>query len=404
MASDKSRWTEPEEGHDDEGSSSERGPVGGASGSAGASRMRESMYDESSVRTYLNDIGRVPLLTALQEIALARRIEQGDEAARRHMIEAELALGGVDRTAISRAGAELLRSGAGRQFRAHAGHAEVRDYHRGNKFSDLRHLVDTPNDLRRALAEKVSASVRLPVHVVERLVNQTDHPRVHTCDLGREPERLEVAAAIAITEDDDARPQVGVPAGRHPTISWARTPLPDPHPPGAITVEAPHHDRSSSPGSGCKGPGLSAEGSSSNSHGAPSGPAVFDQVGSYEDEEERLVWLEHFKAFELLVGVGVAAPYLAGCRGPARPRLQYQSHAVPRSVCPQQSICSDAGREVVVPWIGSSITWCPLAPSLPTAEPQMAPDDQEEHAPSTEAEIEGSSFFVGTGLQPRSTC
>jgi RNA polymerase primary sigma factor len=211
MASDKSRWTEPEEGHDDEGSSSERGPVGGASGSAGASRMRESMYDESSVRTYLNDIGRVPLLTASEEIALARRIEQGDEAARRHMIEANLRLVvSIARRYLGRglSFSDLVQEGNFGLMRA----TQKFDYHRGNKFSTyatwwIRQAIT------RALADK-GRTVRLPVHVVERLsaIKRTIHELRQ--DLGREPERLEVAAAIGITEDE-----------LHALLDVAETPL-----------------------------------------------------------------------------------------------------------------------------------------------------------------------------------
>src|SRR4029453_12290339 len=47
-----------------------------------------------SLRLYLREIGKVPLLTADQEVALAKRIERGDEVAKQHMIEANLGLGG----------------------------------------------------------------------------------------------------------------------------------------------------------------------------------------------------------------------------------------------------------------------------------------------------------------------
>lgn len=211
MASDDARWTEPEDGQGDGGSTLERGEARGVSGAAGRSRTRDSVHDESSVRTYLNDIGRVPLLTASEETELARRIEQGDEAARRHMIEANLRLVvSIARRYLGRGlgFSDLVQEGNFGLMRA----TQKFDYRRGNKFSTYATWW-IRQSITRALADK-GRTVRLPVHIVERLsaIKRTIHELRQ--DLGREPEGVEVAAAIGITEED-----------LHALLDVAETPL-----------------------------------------------------------------------------------------------------------------------------------------------------------------------------------
>lgn len=169
------------------------------------------VQDESSVRTYLNDIGRVPLLTAEEEVELARRIEQGDDAARRHMIEANLRLVvSIARRYIGRglSFSDLVQEGNFGLMRA----TQKFDHRRGNKFSTYATWW-IRQSITRALADK-GRTVRLPVHVVERLsaITRTIHELRQ--DLGREPEQAEIAAVIGISEE-----------GLHALLDVATTPL-----------------------------------------------------------------------------------------------------------------------------------------------------------------------------------
>ncbi len=199
MASDDSRWTEMDTRQDEEGSTLEQGEVRGASRPGDGSRAIDSVRDESSVHTYLSDIGRVPLLTAREETELARRIEQGDGAARQHMIEANLRLVvSIARRYLNRglSFSDLVQEGNFGLMRA----TQKFDYRRGNKFSTYATWW-IRQSITRALADK-GRTVRLPVHIVERLsaIKRTMHELRQ--DLGREPEWVEIAAAIGITEGE----------------------------------------------------------------------------------------------------------------------------------------------------------------------------------------------------------
>jgi RNA polymerase primary sigma factor len=154
---------------------------------------------DPSVRAYLNEIGRTALLTPEQEIELATRIQQGDEDARRHMIEANLRLVvSIARRYVGRglSFSDLVQEGNFGLMRA----AVKFDPKRGNRFSTyatwwIRQAIT------RALADK-GRTVRLPVHIVERLstirrgANQLRH------ELGREPELAEIAQAAGLTEGE----------------------------------------------------------------------------------------------------------------------------------------------------------------------------------------------------------
>ncbi|MFL5822637.1 MAG: sigma-70 family RNA polymerase sigma factor, partial [Solirubrobacteraceae bacterium] len=119
-----------------------------------------------SLRLYLRSIGRVNLLTAEQEVQLARRIERGDMAAKQQMIEANLRL--VVSIAKSYLGRgltflDLIQEGSMGLIRA----VEKFDYRRGYKFSTyatwwIRQAVT------RAIADK-GRTIRIPVHMVEKL-------------------------------------------------------------------------------------------------------------------------------------------------------------------------------------------------------------------------------------------
>src|SRR5208283_4352651 len=143
-----------------------------------------------SLRLYLRAIGRVELLTAEQEVMLARRIERGDMDAKQHMIEANLRL--VVSIAKSYLGRgltflDLIQEGSMGLIRA----VEKFDYRRGYKFSTyatwwIRQAVT------RAIADK-GRTIRIPVHMVERL-NRLTHAERHLIQrLGREPSAAELA-------------------------------------------------------------------------------------------------------------------------------------------------------------------------------------------------------------------
>jgi len=143
-----------------------------------------------SLRLYLRSIGRVPLLAAEQEVALAKRIERGDMAAKQHMVEANLRL--VVSIAKGYVGRgltflDLIQEGSLGLIRA----VEKFDHRRGYKFSTyatwwIRQAVS------RALADK-ARTIRIPVHMVERLNKLISAERMLIQQLGREPTAEEIA-------------------------------------------------------------------------------------------------------------------------------------------------------------------------------------------------------------------
>ena len=149
-----------------------------------------------SLRLYLRSIGQVELLNAAQEVALAKRIERGDMEAKRQMVEANLRL--VVSIAKSYLGRglgflDLIQEGSLGLIRA----VEKFDYRRGYKFSTyatwwIRQAVT------RAVADK-SRSIRIPVHMVEKLNRVHFVERQLVQDLGREPEPFEIADELGWT-------------------------------------------------------------------------------------------------------------------------------------------------------------------------------------------------------------
>ncbi len=149
-----------------------------------------------SLRLYLRSIGRVPLLSAEEEVALAKRIERGDIAAKQHMVEANLRL--VVSIAKGYVGRgltllDLIQEGSLGLIRA----VEKFDYRRGYKFSTyatwwIRQAVT------RSLADK-GRTIRIPVHMVERLNKLIHAERRLIQQLGREPSPAELAAELDCT-------------------------------------------------------------------------------------------------------------------------------------------------------------------------------------------------------------
>jgi RNA polymerase primary sigma factor len=152
-----------------------------------------------SLRLYLREIGKVPLLTADQEVYLAKRIERGDMSAKRQMIEANLRL--VVSIAKSYLGRglsflDLIQEGSLGLIRA----VEKFDYRKGYKFSTyatwwIRQAVT------RAIADK-ARTIRIPVHMVEKLNKVVHIERQLVQRLGREPRPDEIAEELEMTTEE----------------------------------------------------------------------------------------------------------------------------------------------------------------------------------------------------------
>jgi RNA polymerase primary sigma factor len=146
-----------------------------------------------SLRLYLRSIGRVPLLTAAQEVELAKRIERGDMVAKTHMVEANLRL--VVSIAKGYLGRgltflDLIQEGSLGLIRA----VEKFDHRRGFKFSTyatwwIRQAVT------RAIADK-GRTIRIPVHMVEKLNKVVHVERQLVQALGREPTPEEISEEL----------------------------------------------------------------------------------------------------------------------------------------------------------------------------------------------------------------
>jgi len=152
-----------------------------------------------SLRLYLREIGKVPLLTADQEVTLAKRIERGEMDAKQHMIEANLRLVvSIAKGYLGRGLSflDLIQEGSLGLIRA----VEKFDYRRGYKFSTyatwwIRQAVT------RAIADK-ARTIRIPVHMVEKLNKVTHIERQLVQRLGREPTPEEVAEELEIPTDE----------------------------------------------------------------------------------------------------------------------------------------------------------------------------------------------------------
>lgn len=148
---------------------------------------------EDSIQMYLREIGKVPLLTAEEEVALAKRKEKGEREAERRLIEANLRLvvSIAKKFAMkSLSLADLIQEGNIGLFRA----VEKFEYRKGYKFSTyatwwIRQAIT------RALADQ-SRTIRIPVHMVETINKLQQVERQLIQDLGREPLPEEVSAEM----------------------------------------------------------------------------------------------------------------------------------------------------------------------------------------------------------------
>src|SRR5436305_6560703 len=152
-----------------------------------------------ALQRFLKDVGKVDMLTAAQEVELAKRIGRGDHRAKKEMVEANLRLVVSIAKKYRNQGLpflDLIQEGTIGLVRA----AEKFDYRRGFKFSTyatwwIRQAI------ARALADK-ARMIRIPVHVVEKLNKIGRAERKLVTELGREPTPEEIADVTGIEPDE----------------------------------------------------------------------------------------------------------------------------------------------------------------------------------------------------------
>jgi RNA polymerase primary sigma factor len=162
-----------------------------------AEEPREVSTD--ALQLFLKDIGKVDLLTAAQEVELAKRIERGEHSAKQEMVEANLRLVVSIAKKYRNQGLpflDLIQEGTIGLVRA----AEKFDYRKGFKFSTyatwwIRQAV------ARALADK-ARTIRMPVHVVEKLNKIVRSERKLRAELGREPTAAEIGRDLDLTPEE----------------------------------------------------------------------------------------------------------------------------------------------------------------------------------------------------------
>ncbi|MNO36249.1 RNA polymerase sigma factor SigA [compost metagenome] len=153
---------------------------------------------DDPVRMYLKEIGRVPLLSADEEIQLAQRIENGDEEAKRRLAEANLRLVvSIARRYVGRGMVflDLIQEGNMGLIKA----VEKFDYSKGFKFSTyatwwIRQAIT------RAIADQ-ARTIRIPVHMVETINKLIRVSRQLLQEIGREPTPEEIAKEMDLTPD-----------------------------------------------------------------------------------------------------------------------------------------------------------------------------------------------------------
>ena len=153
---------------------------------------------DDPVKMYLKDIGRVPLLSADDEIELARRMQEGDEEAKKKLSEANLRLVvSIAKRYVGRGMLflDLIQEGNLGLMKA----VEKFDYQKGFKFSTyatwwIRQAIT------RAIADQ-ARTIRIPVHMVETINKLTRVSRILLQKYGREPTPAEIAQEMNISEE-----------------------------------------------------------------------------------------------------------------------------------------------------------------------------------------------------------
>ncbi len=149
-----------------------------------------------SLQLFLHDISQRPLLTAAEEVELAKRIEKGDTAAKNRMIESNLRLVVSNAKRYRGLGLpflDLIQEGIIGLIRA----VEKFDYRRGFKFSTYATWW-IRQAMQRALQQQ-SRTIRIPVHVGQELSRVRSAERKLSAELGRDPTPDEVAARVGLT-------------------------------------------------------------------------------------------------------------------------------------------------------------------------------------------------------------
>jgi len=151
-----------------------------------------------AVQMYLKEIGKTPFLTAREERELSKRIEKGDEAAKRKLIQANLRLVvSIAKKYVGRSPhltfLDLIQEGNLGLFKA----AEKFDWRKGYKFSTyatwwIRQAIT------RAIADQAK-TIRIPVHMVETINKVYKATRALTQKLGKEPDIEQIAEEVGIT-------------------------------------------------------------------------------------------------------------------------------------------------------------------------------------------------------------
>ncbi|MFZ5649842.1 MAG: RNA polymerase sigma factor RpoD [Bacillota bacterium] len=158
----------------------------------------EGVGIDDPVRMYLKEIGRVPLLSPEEEVKLAKRMEQGDEEAKRKLAEANLRLVvSIAKRYVGRGMLflDLIQEGNLGLIKA----VEKFDYRKGYKFSTyatwwIRQAIT------RAIADQ-ARTIRIPVHMVETINKLIRVSRQLLQEYGREPTPEEIAREMSITEE-----------------------------------------------------------------------------------------------------------------------------------------------------------------------------------------------------------
>lgn len=167
----------------------EEGDKSTTASSAAVSKIKVS----DPVRMYLKEIGRVDLLTADEEVSIAKRIEDGDDLAKQELAEANLRLVvSIAKRYVGRGMSflDLIQEGNMGLMKA----VEKFDYHKGFKFSTyatwwIRQAIT------RAIADQ-ARTIRIPVHMVETINKLVRVQRTLLQDLGREPTPEEIGAEM----------------------------------------------------------------------------------------------------------------------------------------------------------------------------------------------------------------
>jgi len=160
-----------------------------------AGDIRGEELNDDTIQNYIRDVSKYPVLTKEEEVELAKRIEKGDQAAKRELTYSNLKL--VVHTAKKYLGRnlsflDLIQEGNIGLFRA----VEKFDWRKGYKFSTYAsYWID--QSIRRALADQ-SRPVRLPSHVDEKLNRYKKEKRAMIEELGREPTPEELAERLNV--------------------------------------------------------------------------------------------------------------------------------------------------------------------------------------------------------------